>query len=145
LLADEATQGVFELLSGRAFTLPASPTPRKCPRSGPGRLTPEGGVATVVATLRTHPEAPMTPPAPPLLDGLYAILGMDVVGFSELEDDPQVETIQRLFRWLHLALESEGIPPADVRWSPGGDGGHLTFATQTGGRAALDVAFRVLA
>jgi hypothetical protein len=84
-----------------------------------------------------------TPDSSPLR-GVHAILGMDIVGFSKLDEEPQLQTAQLLFEWLRRALQFYGIDPGACCWSPGGDGGHLTFPAEVEGSRALDVAFRVV-
>lgn len=78
------------------------------------------------------------------LQGIHAILGMDVVSFSTLEDDDQVTAVEALYTWIRQAIRGEGLVEADYRWSPAGDGGYLTFATQEGCSRAIDIAFSIL-
>ena len=78
---------------------------------------------------------------PVQIGGAYAILGMDLVGFSVLPDDDQVEAIEHLYRWIQEALSYHSLAETDYRWSPAGDGGYITFASTTGSAKAIDVAF----
>src|SRR5260370_5809127 len=75
--------------------------------------------------------------------GAYAILGMDVVSFSTLDEESQVAVIQRLMRYVKEALLFHGQSDADFRWSPAGDGGYLTFVNPQAGGSAIDVAFSI--
>ncbi len=75
--------------------------------------------------------------------GAYAILGMDVVSFSTLDEESQVAVIQRLMRYVKEALLFHGQRDTDFRWSPAGDGGYLTFVNPQAGRFAIDVAFSI--
>jgi CRP-like cAMP-binding protein len=77
------------------------------------------------------------------LAGIHAVLGLDIVSFSTLEDADQVLAIESLLAWTHEALAFNGIGENDYRWSPAGDGGYLTFASHTACRSALDVAFSI--
>lgn len=71
----------------------------------------------------------------------YAVLGMDIVSFSTMFDNEQVETMHHLMRWIKSALEYHDIGDEDYRWSPAGDGGYLTFKTL--GEKAIDVAYAI--
>jgi CRP-like cAMP-binding protein/class 3 adenylate cyclase len=77
------------------------------------------------------------------LGGVHAVLGLDIVAFSTLEDADQVAAIENLLAWIDGALAFHGIGERDYRWSPAGDGGFLTFASQAACRSAVDVAFSV--
>ena len=77
----------------------------------------------------------------PKIGGSYAILGMDIVSFSTLDDRDQVQGIGMLMQWIEQALTFQGIRADDYRWSPAGDGGYLTFVSQESCRKAIDVAF----
>jgi CRP-like cAMP-binding protein/class 3 adenylate cyclase len=70
-----------------------------------------------------------------------AILGMDIVSFSTLTDDNQLHVIGKLMLFIREALAFHAITYDEVRWSPAGDGGYLTFVTDSGCRLAIDVAF----
>jgi class 3 adenylate cyclase len=87
-------------------------------------------------------------PNPKELSGLAetsqrAILGMDVVSFSTLADNHQLAVIRRLMVFIREALAFHAVTDDEVRWSPAGDGGYLTFITDTACRLAIDVAFSV--
>jgi hypothetical protein len=75
--------------------------------------------------------------------GAYAILGMDVVSFSTLDEENQVVVIQTLMRYVKESLSFHGQHDTDFRWSPAGDGGYLTFVNPKAGRIAIDVAFSI--
>ena len=77
------------------------------------------------------------------LGGVHAVLGLDIVSFSTLEDADQVVAIENLLAWIGEALAFNGIGENDYRWSPAGDGGYLTFGSHTACRSAVDVAFSV--
>jgi class 3 adenylate cyclase len=78
------------------------------------------------------------------MSGPPAILGMDLVAFSELDEREQLQAVGKLFAWIKAGLQFYAIADANYRWSPGGDGGHLTFTEVTGSERALDVAFKIL-
>jgi len=75
--------------------------------------------------------------------GAYAILGMDVVSFSTLEEEDQVEAIKTLMRYIKESLSFRSQKDTDSRWSPAGDGGYLTFVNPHAGKFAIDVAFSI--
>ncbi len=75
--------------------------------------------------------------------GVHAVLGVDIVSFSTLEDADQVIAIENLLAWIDEALAFNGISENDYRWSPAGDGGYLTFASHAACCCAVDVAFSV--
>jgi len=75
--------------------------------------------------------------------GAYAILGMDVVSFSLMDEETQVQVIQTLMSYVTGALFYHGQKDTDYHWSPAGDGGYLTFVNQPAGRIAIDVAFSI--
>jgi len=75
--------------------------------------------------------------------GAYAILGMDVVSFSTLDEDSQVAIIKRLMRYVRESVLYHSLGEGDYRWSPAGDGGYLTFVNPDAGRAAINVAFSI--
>jgi CRP-like cAMP-binding protein/class 3 adenylate cyclase len=77
------------------------------------------------------------------LGGVHAVLGVDIVSFSTLDDDDQVRAIEHLLAWISEALAFCGISEADYRWSPAGDGGYVTFAAWAACRSAIDVAFSI--
>ncbi len=77
------------------------------------------------------------------INGAHAVMGMDIVSFSTLHDDDQIQAIDHLIRWINEALAFHSITDNEYRWSPAGDGGYLTFATATGCRKAIDVAFAI--
>ena len=62
--------------------------------------------------------------------GAYAILGIDLVAFSVLPGDDQVEAIAHLYRWIQEALSYHSLAETDYRWSPAGDGGYITFVSR---------------
>ncbi len=66
---------------------------------------------------------------------------MDVVSFSILTDDEQIQVIRTLIVFIREALAFHAITDDEVRWSPAGDGGYLTFTTDSACRLAIDVAF----
>ncbi|MCH8804846.1 MAG: cyclic nucleotide-binding domain-containing protein [Planctomycetes bacterium] len=70
-------------------------------------------------------------------------MGMDVVSFSELHDDDQMFAIEHLMRWINEALAYQSLKHEHYRWSPGGDGGFLTFTSTAACRKAIDVAFSI--
>lgn len=76
-------------------------------------------------------------------DGSCAVLGMDIVGFSRLKDEDQVNSIQYLYRWITEALANHSISVEQYRWSPAGDGGFLTFNSSKTCQKAIDVAFTI--
>jgi CRP-like cAMP-binding protein len=78
-----------------------------------------------------------------LAAGAYAVLGVDVVSFSKLEDEDQVEVIKTLMRYIKESLLFRGQKETDSRWSPAGDGGYLTFVNPQAGKFAIDVAFSI--
>ena len=75
--------------------------------------------------------------------GAYAILGMDVVSFSTLDEDTQVAVIKRLMRYVRESVLYHSLGEEDYRWSPAGDGGYLTFVRPEAGGVAIDVAFSI--
>lgn len=75
--------------------------------------------------------------------GAHAVLGMDVVSFSTLDEERQLIVIQRLMRCIEQSIRYHGLKDDEYRWSPAGDGGYLTFVTSNGGRQAIDVAFSI--
>jgi len=75
--------------------------------------------------------------------GVYAVLGMDIVSFSKLHDDDQIQAIRKLMNWISEALAFESLTEDDYRWSPAGDGGYLSFISVKGCDKAIDVAFAV--
>jgi CRP-like cAMP-binding protein/class 3 adenylate cyclase len=77
------------------------------------------------------------------LGGVHAVLGLDIVSFSTLQDDDQVAAMEHLLGWINEALANYSIGEAEYRWSPAGDGGYLTFASADACRAAIDVAFSI--
>lgn len=77
------------------------------------------------------------------LGGVHAVLGLDIVSFSTLEDADQVFAIENLLSCIDEALAFNGVRENDYRWSPAGDGGYITFASHAACRAAVDVAFSV--
>jgi CRP-like cAMP-binding protein/class 3 adenylate cyclase len=77
------------------------------------------------------------------LGGVHAVLGIDIVSFSTLHDEDQVQAIEHLLGWVNEALAFYSIGQAEYRWSPAGDGGFLTFASSAACRSAIDVAFSI--
>lgn len=77
------------------------------------------------------------------LRGVHAVLGLDIVSFSTLDDADQIAAIENLLAWIDEALAFNGVGNNDYRWSPAGDGGYLTFTSQAVCRSAIDVAFSV--
>jgi class 3 adenylate cyclase/CRP-like cAMP-binding protein len=75
--------------------------------------------------------------------GAHAILGLDIVSFSTLRDDDQLAVIKKLMRFIREALAYHSIADDAYRWSPAGDGGYLTFITDTSCHTAIDVAFSI--
>src|SRR6266404_1073364 len=75
--------------------------------------------------------------------GAYAILGVDGVSFSTLDEENQIAVIHRLMQYANESMLFHSLTQSDYRWSPAGDGGYLTFVSTRGGRAAIDVAFAV--
>ena len=75
--------------------------------------------------------------------GVYAVLGMDIVSFSKLHDDDQIQAIRKLMSWISEALAFHSITEADYRWSPAGDGGYLSFISVKACSKSIDVAFAV--
>lgn len=73
--------------------------------------------------------------------GVYAVLGMDIVSFSLLHDEDQMQAIRRLMGWITEALAYHSLTEKDYRWSPAGDGGYISFTSSSGCRKAIDVAF----
>jgi CRP-like cAMP-binding protein len=69
---------------------------------------------------------------------------MDIVGFSTLFDEDQLEAIRILIKWIRSSLDFQEIDIPEYHWSPAGDGGYLTFKTPSASEKALDVAFSVL-
>ncbi|MGY8656670.1 MAG: cyclic nucleotide-binding domain-containing protein [Verrucomicrobiia bacterium] len=76
-------------------------------------------------------------------DGACAVLGLDIVGFSRMKDEDQVNAIQHLYRWITEALANHSITHDLYRWSPAGDGGFLTFNSTRTCQKAIDVAFTI--
>ncbi len=72
---------------------------------------------------------------------MHAILGTDIVSFSTLSDDDQIQAISIFLETINQALLGEGVTEQDYRWSPAGDGGYLTFQNVDACIKALDVAF----
>lgn len=77
------------------------------------------------------------------ISGAHAILGVDIVSFSTLHDDDQIQAIDNLIRWINEALAFHSITEDEYRWSPAGDGGYLTFASSAACRKAIDVVFAI--
>jgi hypothetical protein len=75
--------------------------------------------------------------------GQHAILGVDIVSFSTLQDEEQLAVIKKLMLLIREALAYNGISDDVYRWSPAGDGGDLTFVTDDSCRSAVDVAFSI--
>jgi len=75
--------------------------------------------------------------------GAYAVLGMDVVSFSTLDEDHQVAVIKRLMRYVRESVLYHSLGEGDYRWSPAGDGGYITFVSPDAGMAAINVAFSI--
>jgi Cyclic nucleotide-binding domain len=75
--------------------------------------------------------------------GVYAVLGMDIVSFSKLQDEDQLQAIRKLMIWISEALAFESLTEVDYRWSPAGDGGYISFVSAKGCDKAIDVAFAV--
>jgi len=75
--------------------------------------------------------------------GAYAILGMDVVSFSTLDEESQVAVIKRLMRYVKESVHYHSLVESDFRWSPAGDGGYLTFVNPEAGTLAINVAFSI--
>jgi hypothetical protein len=75
--------------------------------------------------------------------GQHAILGVDIVSFSTLQDEEQLAVIKKLMLLMREALAYNGISDDAYRWSPAGDGGYLTFVTDENCRSAIDVAFSI--
>ncbi|HYL74509.1 MAG TPA: cyclic nucleotide-binding domain-containing protein [Bryobacteraceae bacterium] len=75
--------------------------------------------------------------------GAFAVLGMDVVSFSTLDEDDQIGVIGQLMKYVRQALMLQDLKEDDYRWSPAGDGGYLTFLSVIAGRSAIDVAFSI--
>ena len=74
---------------------------------------------------------------------MHAVLGVDIVAFSTLDDADQVVAIETLLGWVEDALSFNGIKGGDYRWSPAGDGGYVTFTSDAGCRCGIDVAFSI--
>ena len=79
----------------------------------------------------------------PTIAGAHAVLGMDMVAFSQLHDDDQVQAVECMIRWVTEALAFHSVTEPEYRWSPAGDGGYLTFATVAACRKAIDVALSI--
>ena len=77
------------------------------------------------------------------LDGAFAILGMDLVSFSTLDDDDQIRAIGYLYQWIREALAYHSITEKEYRWSPAGDGGYVTFVSTPGCHKAIDATFSI--
>lgn len=77
------------------------------------------------------------------IKGVHAILGIDIVSFSTLSDEDQIQAIRKFLEIVNQALLGEGIKDECYRWSPAGDGGFLTFQTSDACIKALDVAFSI--
>ena len=78
-----------------------------------------------------------------LLTGLLAVLGIDIVSFSTLEDEDQVFAVKEMYGWISQSLRGEDISEIHYRWSPAGDGGYITFNEDVSGQA-IDIAFSIL-
>ncbi len=74
-------------------------------------------------------------------DGACSVLGLDIVGFSTMRDEDQIDAIQHLYRWINESLANHSIKTESYRWSPAGDGGYLTFNGAAACKKAVDVAF----
>ena len=77
------------------------------------------------------------------LKGTHAILGVDIVSFSELHNDDQIETVNYLIKWIKEGLAHYSISEDDFRWSPAGDGGYLTFDSHDACSKAIDIVFSI--
>lgn len=75
--------------------------------------------------------------------GTHAVLGMDVVSFSQLDNAAQNQVIQQLLGWIRAAIRGEEVEEHDYRWSPAGDGGYLTFQSPEACAKAILVATAV--
>jgi CRP-like cAMP-binding protein len=78
-----------------------------------------------------------------LAAGAFAVLGMDVVSFSTLDEEKQIGVICQLMLYIRHALAFYGLTEDSYKWSPAGDGGYLTFLSTDAGRSAIDVAFSI--
>jgi len=78
------------------------------------------------------------------VSGHHAILGVDLVAFSEMSEERQLQVSRELFSWITRSLSFHAVPLERCRWSPGGDGGHLTFGSVEASQKAAGVAFRLL-
>ncbi|GBO53291.1 hypothetical protein APA_1198 [Pseudanabaena sp. lw0831] len=75
-------------------------------------------------------------------EGIFAVLGMDIVAFSTLKSsDQMIQVIDQLHEWIVAALDSKRIPRHEITWSPAGDGGYLTFQKPHHCSLAFEVAF----
>lgn len=75
--------------------------------------------------------------------GVHAVMGMDIVDFSTLEDSIGLAVIGELMVIIRQALTFHGIAKDAYRWSPAGDGGYVTFRSDAACRKALDVALSI--
>lgn len=75
--------------------------------------------------------------------GTHAILGMDIVSFSQLDNVAQAAVIAQLLGWIRAAIQGEEVAENDYRWSPAGDGGFLTFESPDGCAKAILVAIAI--
>jgi class 3 adenylate cyclase/CRP-like cAMP-binding protein len=78
-----------------------------------------------------------------LLKGTHAVLGMDVVGYSQLSNQGQEQAIAKILEWISGALGYYNIKEGDFRWSPAGDGGYITFASPEACARAVDVGLSI--
>lgn len=74
-------------------------------------------------------------------DGACAVLGMDIVAFSLMPEQEQIETVRAVYRWISESLANHSLSEDVYCWSPAGDGGYLTFRTAAACRKAIDVGF----
>lgn len=75
--------------------------------------------------------------------GTHAVLGMDVVSFSQLDNAAQAQVVKQLIGWIRAAIHGEEITENDYRWSPAGDGGFLTFQSPDACSKAVLVALTI--
>lgn len=78
------------------------------------------------------------------ISGTLAVLGIDIVSFSTLHDDDQIQSMRYLIEWIKESLTYQSINKQGYRWSSAGDGGYLTFTNNTDSWKAIDVAFSIL-
>ncbi len=77
-------------------------------------------------------------------EGIFAVLGMDIVAFSTLKSSEQmIQVIDQLHEWINQALSFHGISKEEITWSPAGDGGYLTFFSVRSCNLAFEVAFSI--